>query len=294
MNNWKNWLSIPMLIITLLLSGCQTPTTTTIIAPKAIDATVVTTSVALTQILTSLGVPVAGVPTTSYDLPAAVSTAVEVGNPMSPDLEIIKALQPSVVVTLDTLGSDYLALFTEANVPTEVVSLESVEDLFATITRLGELFAVETTAQALVSELQTQIQAIQLQAQQGEQRDVLVVFAAPGATLFATETSYIGSLVALAGGNNLITETASYVAVNKEYIASLNPDQIVVMTHALPEETKAALTAEMATDPMWQALHAVQNGNVVYLDPTIFGMSADLALPTALQTLQALFSQGVN
>lgn len=293
MNKIKMWLSCTTLLLTIILSGCQadtqvsTPTTT-----QAIDAQVVTTSVALTQILSALGINVAGVPTTSYQLPDTVSEAVEIGNPMSPDLEIIAALQPSVVVTLDTLGSDYLALFTEKNLPLEVVSLESLADLLTTIERLGALFAVEAQAQTLIAELESQISAVASQSSEGV--DILVVFAAPGATLFATEASYIGSLVSLAGGHNLITEAESYVAVNKEYIASLNPEQILVMTHAMPEVTQAALEAEMATDPMWQALAAVRDGQVTYLDPTVFGMSADLAVGTALEQLQQLLIQGVN
>lgn len=168
MNKIKMWLSCTTLLLTIILSGCQadaqvsTPTAT-----QAIDAQVVTTSVALTQILSALGINVAGVPTTSHQLPDTVSEAVEIGNPMSPDLEIIAALQPSVVVTLDTLGSDYLALFTEKNLPLEVVSLESLADLLTTIERLGALFAVEAQAQTLIAELESQISAVASQSSEG-------------------------------------------------------------------------------------------------------------------------------
>ena len=51
---------------------------------------VVATSVAVTEILDELGVEVSGVPTTSYELPESVKDATKVGNPMNPDLEIIK------------------------------------------------------------------------------------------------------------------------------------------------------------------------------------------------------------
>ena len=53
---------------------------------------VIATSVAVTEILDALGVKVSGVPTTYYELPESTKDAVEVGNPMSPDLEIIKSL----------------------------------------------------------------------------------------------------------------------------------------------------------------------------------------------------------
>ena len=77
---------------------------------------IIATSVAVTEILDALGVDVIGVPTTSYELPESTKGATEVGNPMSPDLEIIKSLNPSAVVSVDTLGSDYINLFKENNI----------------------------------------------------------------------------------------------------------------------------------------------------------------------------------
>ena len=82
---------------------------------------VIATSVAVTEILDELGVKVSGVPTTSYALPETTKDAVEVGNPMSPDLEVIKSLNPTVVVSVDTLGSGYEKLFTDNNIPSEFV-----------------------------------------------------------------------------------------------------------------------------------------------------------------------------
>ena len=80
------------------------------------EEVVVSKSVAVTEILDALGVKVSGVPKTSYKLPESTKEAVEIGNPMSPDLEIIKSLNPTLVVSVDTLGSDYMNLFKENNI----------------------------------------------------------------------------------------------------------------------------------------------------------------------------------
>ena len=98
------------------------------------EEVVVSTSVAVTEILDALGVKVSGIPTTSHELPESTKGAIEVGNPMSPDLEIIKSLNPTVVVSVVTLGSDYMNLFTEINIPSEFVSLESLDGLKEPIT----------------------------------------------------------------------------------------------------------------------------------------------------------------
>ena len=250
------------------------------------EQVVIATSVAVTEILDELGVKVSGVPTTVYELPESTKDAVEVGNPMSPDLEIIKSLNPSVVVSVDTLGSDYEKLFTDNNIPSEFVSLSSLEGLKETIKTLGEKFNKEDKAEEILSELISKEEAMAASVNEDEKPEVLVLFAAPGSTMIATPASYIGSLVELVGGKNIVQDTSSaYVTYNKEEIAKLNPEKILVMIHALPEQTKAALEKELAIDSAWQSIEAVREGKVEYLDNNYFGMSANLRVIEGLDIL---------
>ena len=250
------------------------------------EEVVVATSVAVTEILDTLGVKVSGVPSTSYELPESTKGAVEVGNPMSPDLEIIKSLNPTVVVSVDTLGSDYMNLFTENNIPSEFVSLESLDGLKEAITTLGEKFDKNEEANALLEKIESKELEVKEKAENLESTEVLVLFAAPGSTMIATTKSYIGSLVELVGGKNIIEDNStSFTTYNKEDLAMLNPEKILVMVHAMPEETKAALEKEMSTDSAWQNIKAVKEGNVVYLDSTYFGMSANLKVIEGLDIL---------
>ena len=250
------------------------------------EEVVVATSVAVTEILDALGVKVSGVPTTSYELPESTEGAVEIGNPMSPDLEIIKSLNPTMVVSVDTLGSDYMNLFTENNIPSEFVSLESLDGLKEAITTLGEKFHKNDEAKDLLEEIESKEVEVKEKAESLENPEVLVLFAAPGSTMIATSKSYIGSLVELVGGKNIIEDNStSFTTYNKEDLAMLNPEKILVMVHALPEETKSALQAEMASDSAWQNINAVKEGNVIYLDSEYFGMSANLKVIEGLEIL---------
>ena len=250
------------------------------------EEVVVATSVAVTEILDALGVKVSGVPTTSYELPESTEGAVEIGNPMSPDLEIIKSLNPTMVVSVDTLGSDYMNLFTENNIPSEFISLESLDGLKEAITNLGEKFDKNEEAKALLEEIESKELEVKEKAESLENPEVLVLFAAPGSTMIATSKSYIGSLVELVGGKNIIEDNStSFTTYNKEDLAMLNPEKILVMVHALPEETKSALQAEMASDSAWQNINAVKEGNVIYLDSEYFGMSANLKVIEGLEIL---------
>ena len=256
------------------------------VAMESGEEVVVATSVAVTEILDALGVKVSGVPKTSYELPKSTEGAVEIGNPMSPDLEIIKSLNPTIVVSVDTLGSDYMNLFTENNIPSEFVSLESLDGLKEAITILGKKFDKNDEAKNLLNEIELKESEVKKKAETLENPEILVLFAAPGSTMIATSKSYIGSLVKIVGGKNIVEDNStSFTTYNKEDLAMLNPEKILVMVHAMPEETKAALEKEMSTDSAWQNIKAVKEGNVVYLNSTYFGMSANLKVIEGLDIL---------
>lgn len=274
-------------ILTLNLISCSSNNNENKnLAMEGSEDVVVATSVAVTEILDALGVKVSGVPKTSYELPESTEGAVEIGNPMSPDLEIIKSLNPTIVVSIDTLGSDYMKLFTENNIPSEFVSLESLDGLKEAITTLGEKFDKNDEAKNLLNEIKSKESEVREKAETLEKPEILVLFAAPGSTMIATSKSYIGSLVKMVGGKNIVEDNiTSFTTYNKEDLSMLNPEKILVMVHAMPEETKAALEKEMSTDSAWQNIKAVKEGNVVYLDSTYFGMSANLKVIEGLDIL---------
>ncbi|MDU4933917.1 MAG: heme ABC transporter substrate-binding protein IsdE [Peptostreptococcaceae bacterium] len=295
---FKNYLiSICTSVIMLSVVGCSSASVddnnsegnTTNKESYGEDSVVVATSVAVVQILDELGVKISGVPTTSYELPESAKGAVEVGTPMNPDLEIIKSLSPDVVVSVDTLGQDFIDNFNQNNIPSEFVNLTSYNDLKETINTLGEKFNKQDKASEIVNQLETKERELESKFNNTEKTNVLVIFGAPGTMMLGTEKCYVGNLVNLAGGKNVLEHsTSSFVQINKEELINLNPDKIVVMTHADPEATKAQVKNTLETDAAWKNLNAVKNGEVHYLENDYFGMSANLKVIEALDMMHDL------
>lgn len=246
---------------------------------------VVATSVAVTEILDELGVKVSGVPTSSYDLPESTKDAVKVGNPMNPDLEIIKSLNPDVVVSVDTLGEDYKKLFTDNNIPSEFIDLTTLEGLKTSISTLGERFNKTEKANEILNELKVKEDEF-VNLSKEEKKNVLLVFAAPGSMMIATPSSYIGNLVDKVGANNIVKDDKKpFVSYSNEEIVKLNPDMILVMTHGMPEQAKKMAEEKFASDPAWSRIEAVKEGKVYYLENGYFGMSANLKVTESLDKL---------
>ncbi|MGL5315548.1 MAG: heme ABC transporter substrate-binding protein IsdE [Peptostreptococcaceae bacterium] len=253
------------------------------------EEVVVATSVAVTEILDALGVKVSGVPTSSYELPESTKDAVKVGNPMSPDLEIIKSLNPTCVVSVDTLGSDYEKLFVENNIPSEFVNLQTLDGLKETILSLGEKFEKVDEANTLLENLANKEVEVENKSQGKENPKVLIIFGAPGSVMVGTDNSYVGNLVEIVGGENIFKGTnSSFMQVNMEEIIKSNPDKILVMTHALPDEAKKTVEDEFAKNTSWKNVKAIQEGEVHYLENGYFGMSANLKVIEALDMLGAI------
>ena len=277
---------ISILMVTFSVIGCSSSKVDSSkeqATSKDEKQVVVATSVAITEILDRLGVEVSGVPQTSYELPESAKGATEVGSPMNPDLEIIKSLNPTDVICVDTLGSDFEKQFEENNINADFYNLSNVDGLKETIAALGEKFNKQDKANEILDE----IKEVEDKVNSNKKSDdkILVLFGAPGSVMVATDKSYIGNLVELAGGNNIFSNaTSSFTQINLEEIIKLNPDKILVMTHAVPEAAKKSVEEELSKD-LWKNVNAVKNNDITYLENGYFGMSANLQIVEAVEKL---------
>jgi len=257
----------------------------TVSTPEQKDI-VVASSVAVVQILDALGVEMVGVPTSSYELPESVKDATRIGNPMAPDMEVIASLEPTVVVSVDTLSADLKSQFDTIGAESFFVNLSSYDGLKTSINSLGEKFGVEAKAKELISSFESKETEIAKLAEGKKAPSVLIIFGASGSFMAASEDTYVGDLVKRVGGVNVIADApSSFSPVDMEYLAGQNPEYILFMAHANPEESLAAFKQEFETNEAWQNFDAVKNDKVIALETGYFGMSANLLAPDAMQML---------
>lgn len=247
---------------------------------------VVASSVAVVQILDALQVPMAGVPTSSYELPESVAEATRIGNPMEPDLEVIASLEPTVIVSVNTLSEDLSKQFETIGAEAFFVDLSSYEGLKESILSLGERFGVEEQAKELVSDFENRESQIAESIDGKESPSVLIVFGAGSSFMAASEDTYVGDLVKRVGAANIVTDApAAFSPIDMEYLADQNPEYILFMAHANPEESMKAFEQEFETNEAWKSFDAVQNDHVIALETGYFGMSANLQAIDAMEKL---------
>ncbi|MGF7145228.1 iron complex transport system substrate-binding protein [Anaerotaenia torta] len=247
---------------------------------------VVASSVAVVEILDALGVPMVGVPTSSYELPESVADAERIGNPMSPDMEVIASLEPTVVISVNTLSEDLKKQFETLEVESEFVDLSGYQGLKESITSLGAYFGEEGKAAELIAGFESREAAIADRIAGKEGPSVLIIFGAVNTFMAATENTYVGDLARRVGAENIMSGVnGGFLPIDMEFLADKNPEYILFMAHMNPEESLEAFRKEFETNEAWQNFDAVLKDKVIALDTGYFGMSANLLAAEAMDKL---------
>ncbi|MFZ7757482.1 heme ABC transporter substrate-binding protein IsdE [Bacillus thuringiensis] len=287
----KKIVSVLMAIILLMsIAGCSSPKKETAKQIKSESKErVVATTVAVTEIMDALEVDLVGVPTSSKTLPKRYKGLPEVGNPMSPDMEKVKSLKPSEVLSVTTLEYELKPVIDGVGMKANFLDLTSLKNMQSSISDLGKKYGREKQAEAVVTKLDKKVASIQKEVKGKKEPTVLILLGVPGSYLVATEHSYIGDLVKQLGGKNIVQgEQVEYLASNTEYLKKADPDIILRAAHGMPAEVVKMFDKEFKTNDIWKHFAAVKNNRVYDLEERLFGTTGNLAAIEALDELKKM------
>jgi iron complex transport system substrate-binding protein len=197
--------------------------------------------------------------------------ALELPNELSsyePNVEAIAAYEPDLVL----IGGDFTELGTQLDelgiAWWDGPAALTLDDTYTQIEQLGAATGHVGEAAELVGQMQTDIAAIVASAPTVE--TPLSIYHELESTLYSADSStFIGELYTMLGLRNIADEaegdSGGYPQLNAEFIVSANPDMIFLADTKCCDETAATVGAR----PGWDAIAAVQNGNVVEMDDDI-------------------------
>ena len=281
-------------ILLVLLTGCSQSSKHTKgdnVDQQGNAYRIVPTTVALTMTLDKLDIPIVGKPTTYKTLPKRYKDVPEVGQPMQPSVEAVKQVNPTHVLSVSTIKDEMKPFYKQLNMKGYYYDYDSLDGMEKSITQLGHQFNRESKAKALNQHINSVKKDIQDKAaKQKKHPKVLILMGVPGSYLVATDKSYIGDLVKIAGGENVIKDTSKqYISSNTENLVNVDPDIILRLPHGMPDEVKKMFQKEFKQNDIWKHFKAVKEDRVYDLEEIPFGITANVDADDAMTQLYDVF-----
>jgi len=213
----------------------------------------------LTEMICALGGQDRLVGVTSWcNWPPQVKQKAVVGDMMNPNFERMVSLKPHLAVMIGSRPGPLLKKFEALDIPVLCFKDETVADIRRAIEVLGLLLECPVRADSLNREMDQQLAVIKTAVDSVPREKRPKVFAELGSSpLFAAgDSSFIGQMIALAGGINVTGNIgSSYAAVNPELVVKNDPDIIIVLH---PQASKKQIQQRVG----WRNISAVKNGRI--------------------------------
>jgi iron complex transport system substrate-binding protein len=216
----------------------------------------------LTEDLFAIGAGSLVVGVSQYtDYPKAATALPVVATYSSADTERIVQLHPDVVVGITSQAAP-AADVRKAGIRTVLLDDEGFDDIFRDIEALGVMTGRVEDAHGLTDHLRARTTALMRTVHKRARPMRVFVVLGVGPIFTVGDSSYIGKLIALAGGTNAAHLPAAYGAFSAETLLALQPDVLVA--------DPTVQLQSVLDRPPWNGLRAVREHRVAYLpDPAI-------------------------
>ncbi|MBQ0140981.1 MAG: heme ABC transporter substrate-binding protein IsdE [Kurthia sp.] len=252
---------------------------------------IIATTVALTDTAAKLNIDLVGIPSTAKDIPEVYKEVKQIGQAKKPNMEIVRSLQPTDLLSVTTIKPEMEKALKSSGIKATYYNYNSIQGMQESITAMGEKFDRVEEAKELNAVYTDKIEEIQTEIKDKKKPKVMILLGVPGSYLVSTEKSFLGNLVEIAGGENVIQATKSdeeFISSNTEHLYKLQPDVILRASHGFESQVTAMFEEEFKTNDVWKNFKATREGRVYDLPEDIFGITANVNADESLQALYEL------
>ena len=221
-----------------------------VILPKKIDR-VVSLAPNLTEIVYAVGAGDRLVGRTSYcDYPPQAKSVAEIGDTMHPSIERIIALKPQIVlVSTASQLENFTRQLDAQHIAVYVTNPKSLDEVFGSIEKLGELFGTSEIAKRLATELRNRTQAIE--ASVANTKPVRVFYQVSGEPLYTIgRDAYLTDLIRRAGGFSVTADVpTAFPRYSDEAALASKPDAIILPTGGSMGTANSTVAAALKNSP---------------------------------------------
>ncbi len=230
------------------------------------------------------------------NVPEEAKDVEQIGSAFSPNLEMIIALKPDLVI-LSSLTSKQAELkdaLKENNIQalylnTSYKPYGSFIDtlyLFTRITDKKEIFDTQ------IADIINKVDSIKEKVKDEEKPKVAILFGSTSSVSTELPTSLTGEIVEMLYGENIVKgaeiEGATKVDFSIEKIIESDPDMIFITTMGDLEKVNKRIKEDIESNEAWASLRAVKEGRLYYLPKELFTYKPNAKYPEAVQYIAEL------
>lgn len=185
---------------------------------------------------------------------------------MNIDVESIIAMQPDLmIVTPVTMfaAADAVGQIEDAGAEIlELPSETSIAEIEGSIQKVANAVGEGQRGQALVTEMQSEIDEIRQRSQAITDRRSVLFEISPAPDIFSTGSdTFMNEMIEIVGATNVLADQSGWVPVTEEAAIVANPDVILTNVNFIDDPVN-----EVLSRPGFTNVNAVQNHRVYYID----------------------------
>ena len=259
--------------------------------PEQIDSIVVLAP-SLAEMVVALG---HGDQIVAYDMNSAglegLPTDVPMLDTVSPDMEQLMVLAPDVLMvsnlSLYDQESPYQQLIDNGVCVICVPTSDSIADIKDDIAFVAAVLGESEKGKNLIADMQAEIDRIAaIAATITEKKTVYFeISAAPYMYSFGTGV-FLNELIELLGAENILADQNGWLSVGEESVVAANPDVILTNVNYIDNPVQ-----EIKDRSGWDALTAVQDGAVYYIDNMASSLPNQNVVKALVQMAEAIYPE---
>ena len=199
------------------------------------------------------------------DYPAEVLDVPAVQSGMETNIEQIIALAPQVLLMSSMAQTeDQVKQLEAAGIKVVVSDAKDIAGVYTAITMIGALTGHDADASAVVSGMQSTLDALAARAGELEGKSVYFEVSPLQYGLWTSGAgTFMDEIATMLGLTNVFADTTGWAEISEEQVLEANPDVIVSIAMYFGEGQTPV--EEILARPGWQDMTAVKNGDILNL-----------------------------
>ena len=199
-----------------------------------------------------------------------------VGPIYNPNTEKVVEIFPDFVIAQTGVQSSLANTLNAMGITTMLFQMKTYKDVLDHMRVFGKLLEKEDYVKELISEMESDRKAITDKLPE-ENKTIVILYVTSSSLAVKLDNSIAGDIAKIMDIKNIASDLppdtigSETTPIDIEFIAEMNPDVVLVTSMiSSNEDAKRVMNEEFDTNPVWESVGAVTEGNIAFLPQEYF------------------------